>query len=71
MIVDHGVPQDLIDRMFSTTSTFFYLPDHDASPLRIVDWVARRGPGGRWRYVVDNPFGTGAEPAGSAGAEGF
>ncbi|MFD8430993.1 MULTISPECIES: YybH family protein [Streptomyces] len=33
--------------------------------------VARRGPDGRWRYVIDNPFGTSAEPAGSAGAEGF
>ncbi|XKK63048.1 isopenicillin N synthase family oxygenase [Streptomyces sp. ARC32] len=27
VIVDHGVPQDLIDRMFSTTSAFFALPD--------------------------------------------
>jgi ketosteroid isomerase-like protein len=39
--------------------------------LLIVDWelpraglagtatdVARRGPDGRWRYVIDNPFGT-------------
>ncbi|MER5780938.1 DUF4440 domain-containing protein [Streptomyces mobaraensis] len=23
--------------------------------------VARRGPDGRWRYVIDNPFGTAAE----------
>jgi ketosteroid isomerase-like protein len=21
--------------------------------------VARRGPDGRWRYVIDNPYGTG------------
>jgi ketosteroid isomerase-like protein len=21
--------------------------------------IARRGPDGRWRYVIDNPFGTG------------
>lgn len=23
--------------------------------------VARRGPDGRWRYVIDNPFGTGSQ----------
>nr|WP_186319266.1 DUF4440 domain-containing protein [Streptomyces sp. SAJ15] len=25
--------------------------------------VARRGPDGRWRYVIDNPFGTASPPA--------
>ncbi|NED19017.1 DUF4440 domain-containing protein [Streptomyces sp. SID9913] len=23
--------------------------------------IARRGPDGRWRYVIDNPFGTGVQ----------
>jgi hypothetical protein len=30
--------------------------------------VARRGPGGLWRYVTDNPFGTRAQ---RLPAEGF
>ncbi|SHE96511.1 YybH family protein [Streptoalloteichus hindustanus] len=25
--------------------------------------VARRGPDGKWRYVIDNPFGTSTAPA--------
>ncbi|MFF7856798.1 DUF4440 domain-containing protein [Streptomyces sp. NPDC007904] len=28
--------------------------------------VARRGPDGLWRYVIDNPFGTSAVPPGGA-----
>ncbi len=46
---------------------------HDGIALLIVDWaigeitgtatdVARLGPDGRWRYVIDNPFGTGHPP---------
>ena len=42
--------------------------EHDGIALLIVDWaigdttgtatdVARRGEDGRWRYVIDNPFG--------------
>ncbi|KJK43803.1 hypothetical protein UK23_31760 [Lentzea aerocolonigenes] len=42
--------------------------EHDGIALLIVDWtigdvtgtatdVARRGADGRWRYVIDNPFG--------------
>ncbi|MCQ4202585.1 YybH family protein [Streptomyces sp. NPDC057144] len=33
--------------------------------------VARRGSDGRWRYVIDNPFGTRAQRAGAVGVEGF
>ncbi|NEB07509.1 DUF4440 domain-containing protein [Streptomyces coelicoflavus] len=33
--------------------------------------VARKGSDGRWRYVIDNPFGTRAQPAGAVGHEGF
>ncbi|MFI7869071.1 YybH family protein [Streptomyces salinarius] len=33
--------------------------------------VARRGSDGRWRYVIDNPFGTRAERAGAVGVGGF
>ncbi|MFB6749360.1 YybH family protein [Streptomyces sp. NPDC056353] len=33
--------------------------------------VARRGSDGRWRYVIDNPFGTRAEQAGAVGVGGF
>ncbi|MFC7981505.1 YybH family protein [Streptomyces sp. NPDC057336] len=29
--------------------------------------IARRGPDGRWRYVIDNPFGTRAQPGSPAG----
>ncbi|MGK5672155.1 YybH family protein [Micromonospora sp. URMC 106] len=39
--------------------------DRDGQPVHIEGTatdVARRGPDGRWRYVIDNPFGT-AEPA--------
>jgi ketosteroid isomerase-like protein len=43
--------------------------EHDGLALLIVDWtigdtkgtatdVARKGADGRWRYVIDNPFGT-------------
>jgi len=35
----------------------------DEGPVRVEGTatdVARRGPDGRWRYVVDNPFGTAA-----------
>ncbi|MGW6442387.1 YybH family protein [Lentzea sp. NPDC055074] len=43
--------------------------EHDGLALLIVDWtigdvtgtatdVARQGAVGRWRYVIDNPFGT-------------
>ena len=38
--------------------------DRDGRPVRIADTatdVARRGPDGRWRYVIDNPFGVGME----------
>ncbi|MFG1681480.1 YybH family protein [Nonomuraea sp. NPDC049269] len=34
--------------------------DRDGRPVHIEDTatdVARRGPDGRWRYVIDNPFG--------------
>jgi ketosteroid isomerase-like protein len=33
--------------------------------------IARRGSDGRWRYVIDNPFGTRAQRAGAVGVEGF
>ncbi|MFS8102762.1 DUF4440 domain-containing protein [Lentzea alba] len=43
--------------------------EHDGIALLIVDWtigdvtgtatdVARKGADGRWRYLIDNPFGT-------------
>ncbi|WP_430497048.1 YybH family protein [Micromonospora trifolii] len=38
--------------------------DRDGRPVHIEGTatdVARRGPDGRWRYIIDNPFGT-AEP---------
>ncbi|RVX47159.1 ketosteroid isomerase-like protein [Nonomuraea polychroma] len=34
--------------------------DRDGRPVRIEGTatdVARRGPDGRWRYIIDNPFG--------------
>ncbi|MFF4220580.1 MULTISPECIES: YybH family protein [Streptomyces] len=40
----------------------------DGRPLRIeatATDVARRGADGRWRYVVDNPFGAGPGPHGA------
>ncbi|MGW8886878.1 YybH family protein [Streptomyces sp. NPDC055749] len=36
-------------------------PGPDGEPVRIEGTatdVARRGPDGKWRYVIDNPFGT-------------
>jgi len=42
--------------------------DRDGRPVHIEGTatdVARRGPDGRWRYVIDNPFGV---RPGSAGA---
>ncbi|MFJ8804551.1 YybH family protein [Streptomyces sp. NPDC102490] len=33
--------------------------------------VARRGSDGRWRYVIDNPFGTRTQEADAVGVEGF
>ncbi|MEU8328620.1 DUF4440 domain-containing protein [Micromonospora sp. NPDC048839] len=35
--------------------------DRDGRPVQIEGTatdVARRGPDGRWRYIIDNPFGT-------------
>ncbi|MGP3958476.1 YybH family protein [Nonomuraea sp. 3N208] len=40
--------------------------DHDGRPVRIEGTatdVAHRGQDGRWRYVIDNPFGVGREAA--------
>ena len=55
-----GLPIDVAPR---------HVYEHDGIALLIVDWrigevsgtatdVARRGEDGRWRYVIDNPFGT-------------
>ncbi|WP_285639756.1 nuclear transport factor 2 family protein [Lentzea sp. NBRC 102530] len=55
-----GLPIDIRPR---------HVYEHDGIALLIVDWsigeiegtatdVARRGADGRWRYVIDNPFGT-------------
>lgn len=41
-------------------------PGPDGRPIKLAGTatdVARRGADGRWRYLIDNPFGT-AEPAG-------
>lgn len=41
--------------------------DRDGRPVHIEGTatdVARRGPDGRWRYVIDNPFGVHAGPDG-------
>lgn len=57
--LDLGLPIDLKPR---------HVYEHDGIALLIVDWtigevrgtatdVARRGADGRWRYVIDNPFG--------------
>ncbi|MGW6928518.1 YybH family protein [Lentzea sp. NPDC054927] len=58
--LDLGLPIDVKPR---------HVYEHDGIALLIVDWtigevtgtatdVARRGADGRWRYVIDNPFGT-------------
>ncbi|SDP67519.1 YybH family protein [Lentzea jiangxiensis] len=58
--LDLGRPIDLRPR---------HVYEHDGIALLIVDWtigdvhgtatdVARRNADGRWRYVIDNPFGT-------------
>ncbi|MCP2196896.1 Ketosteroid isomerase homolog [Lentzea flava] len=55
-----GLPIELTPR---------HVYEHDGIALLIVDWtiggttgtatdVARKGADGRWRYVIDNPFGT-------------
>ncbi|MEU0884866.1 nuclear transport factor 2 family protein [Lentzea sp. NPDC005914] len=60
--LDLGLPIDLTPR---------HVYEHDGIALLIVDWtigdvtgtatdVARKGSDGRWRYVIDNPFGTSA-----------
>lgn len=57
--LDLGLPIDVRPR---------HVYEHDGIALLIVDWtigdvhgtatdVARRGADGRWRYVIDNPFG--------------
>ena len=57
--LDLGLPIDLKPR---------HVYEHDGIALLIVDWtigdvkgtatdVARKGADGRWRYVIDNPFG--------------
>lgn len=59
--LDLGLPIDLKPR---------HVYEHDGIALLIVDWtigdvtgtatdVARKGADGRWRYVIDNPFGAG------------
>ncbi|MCA1655351.1 MAG: nuclear transport factor 2 family protein [Pseudonocardiaceae bacterium] len=61
-ILDLGQPVEVTPRHVHETGDL---------ALLIVDWtiaelrgtatdVARRGPDGRWRYVIDNPFGTGS-----------
>lgn len=63
--LDLGLPIDVRPR---------HVYEHDGIALLIVDWtigdthgtatdVARRGEDGRWRYVIDNPFGTRRLPA--------
>ncbi|WP_434444482.1 YybH family protein [Lentzea sp. E54] len=63
--LDLGLPIDVRPR---------YVNAHDGIALLIVDWtigdvtgtatdVARRDSDGRWRYVIDNPFGTKAPAA--------
>lgn len=58
--LDLGLPIELKPR---------HVYEHDGIALLIVDWtigdvhgtatdVARKGADGRWRYVIDNPFGT-------------
>ncbi|WP_330275806.1 DUF4440 domain-containing protein [Lentzea sp. NBC_00516] len=58
--LDLGLPIDVRPR---------HVYEHDGIALLIVDWtigdvhgtatdVARRSEDGRWRYVIDNPFGT-------------
>ncbi|WP_394619139.1 YybH family protein [Lentzea sp. JNUCC 0626] len=58
--LDLGLPIDVRPR---------HVYEHDGIALLIVDWtigditgtatdVARKGADGRWRYVIDNPFGT-------------
>ena len=58
--LDLGLPIDVKPR---------HVYEHDGIALLIVDWtigdtngtatdVARKGADGRWRYVIDNPFGT-------------
>lgn len=58
--LDLGLPIDITPR---------HVYEHDGIALLIVDWtigdikgtatdVARKGADGRWRYVIDNPFGT-------------
>ncbi|MET9626868.1 DUF4440 domain-containing protein [Lentzea sp. NPDC006480] len=57
--LDLGLPIQLNPR---------HVYEHDGIALLIVDWtigdvtgtatdVARKGADGRWRYVIDNPFG--------------
>lgn len=57
--LDLGLPIELKPR---------HVYEHDGIALLIVDWtigdttgtatdVARKGADGRWRYVIDNPFG--------------
>ena len=58
--LDLGRPIDLKPR---------HVYEHDGIALLIVDWtigdvkgtatdIARKSADGRWRYVIDNPFGT-------------
>ncbi|PWK79542.1 ketosteroid isomerase-like protein [Lentzea atacamensis] len=58
--LDLGLPIEVTPR---------HVYEHDGIALLIVDWtigdvhgtatdVARRGADGRWRYVIDNSFGT-------------
>jgi ketosteroid isomerase-like protein len=61
-LLSFGVPMSVQTR---------HVYEADDVALLIVDWaltgttisgtaadVARRGPDGQWRYVIDNPFGT-------------
>jgi ketosteroid isomerase-like protein len=63
-----GLPIDVRPRHVYTTGDIALLivdwvidgTDRDGRPVHIKDTatdVARRGPDGRWRYVIDNPFG--------------
>ena len=61
--------QEFLDSGLPITVTPRHVYAHDGVALLIVDWsigeitgtatdVARLGADGRWRYVIDNPFGT-------------
>lgn len=65
----HAANQRFLDLGLPITIKPRHVYEHDGIALLIVDWtigdikgtatdVAREGADGRWRYLIDNPFGT-------------